>query len=147
MTTQEQLAPALHNAWALNKPSVVEVVTNRHSNVEHHRGIQAAVRQAVAQAALQAAPTPDTSGVLAGATGLAIIVHIFTNARLHAVTSACRFGRSDAAHLPMCCSLPPFRDVVHALLLQHVHTDKFGKGVRHLSRGRGYGITSYTNPA
>lgn len=61
VTTQEQLAPALHNAWALNKPSVVEVVTNRHSNVEHHRGIQAAVRQAVAQAALQAAPTPDTS--------------------------------------------------------------------------------------
>lgn len=55
------LAPALRSAWDLNRHSVVEVITNRETNVEQHRALQAAVRAAVLRAlhaAVLLAPAP-----------------------------------------------------------------------------------------
>ena len=46
----QELTPALHTAWALHRHSVVEVVTARDSNVDHHRQLQAAVQRAVQHA-------------------------------------------------------------------------------------------------
>lgn len=51
------LAPALRSAWDLNRHSVVEVFTNRLTNVDHHRSIQSAVAAAVLRA-LHAAALP-----------------------------------------------------------------------------------------
>ena len=51
------LAPALRSAWDLNRHSVVEVFTNRLTNVNHHRSIQSAVAAAVLRA-LHAASLP-----------------------------------------------------------------------------------------
>jgi isochorismate synthase/2-succinyl-5-enolpyruvyl-6-hydroxy-3-cyclohexene-1-carboxylate synthase/2-succinyl-6-hydroxy-2,4-cyclohexadiene-1-carboxylate synthase/O-succinylbenzoate synthase len=50
VTQQEDLGRALRAAWALNRHSVVEVVTERGANVGHHRAVQEAVRVAVARA-------------------------------------------------------------------------------------------------
>ena len=50
VTSLEELAPALHTAWALHRHSVVEVITARESNVAHHRQLQASVQQAVRHA-------------------------------------------------------------------------------------------------
>lgn len=50
VTERGDLRKALQAAWALNKHSVVEVITNRNSNVTHHRAIQERVRQAVLRA-------------------------------------------------------------------------------------------------
>lgn len=47
MSTPGQLQPALHNAWGLNRHSVVEVVTDRRSNVGIHRSVQASVLRTV----------------------------------------------------------------------------------------------------
>lgn len=46
----DALVPALHSAWALAAPSVVEVVTDRSGNVETHRAIQAACTRAARRA-------------------------------------------------------------------------------------------------
>ena len=45
-----ELRTALRSAWALNRHSVVEVVTDRASNVSRHRTIQAAAQAAMARA-------------------------------------------------------------------------------------------------
>ncbi|KAK9805814.1 hypothetical protein WJX73_002942 [Symbiochloris irregularis] len=50
VTQHAELAPALANAWALNKPSVVEVVTCQQDVVLHHRAIQAEVSRSVRKA-------------------------------------------------------------------------------------------------
>lgn len=50
VTERGDLRKALQAAWTLNKHSVVEVITNRDSNVTHHRSIQERVRQAVLRA-------------------------------------------------------------------------------------------------
>ena len=50
VTQPGELAGALKAARGLNKHSVVEVVTSRESNVQQHRDIQAAIREAVATA-------------------------------------------------------------------------------------------------
>ena len=51
VTAAEDLAGALHSAWALKRHSVLEVITGRDTNVDQHRQLQAAVQQAVHQAA------------------------------------------------------------------------------------------------
>ena len=51
VTAAGDLAGALHSAWALKRHSVLEVITGRDSNVDQHRQLQAAVQQAVHQAA------------------------------------------------------------------------------------------------
>ena len=65
VTDKAELPRALHAAWSLNKASVVEVITNRQANVQHHRAIQAAVAAHVAKAArlLLAAQAAGTAGV------------------------------------------------------------------------------------
>lgn len=50
VTQRGELRKALLAAWALNKHSVVEVITQRDSNVGHHRAIQDRVKQAVLRA-------------------------------------------------------------------------------------------------
>lgn len=44
MTAPGALAPALRAAWGLNRHSVVEVVTDRGTNVELHRLVQVCAR-------------------------------------------------------------------------------------------------------
>ena len=50
VTQRADLSKALKAAWALNKHSIVEVITQRDSNVEHHRRIQNSVKGAVLRA-------------------------------------------------------------------------------------------------
>ena len=50
VTERADLRKALQAAWALNKHSVVEVITQRDSNVGHHRSIQERVRQSLLRA-------------------------------------------------------------------------------------------------
>ncbi|EIE27179.1 Thiamin diphosphate-binding protein, partial [Coccomyxa subellipsoidea C-169] len=50
VTERVDLRKALQAAWALNKHSVVEVITKRDSNVGHHRSIQERVRQSLLRA-------------------------------------------------------------------------------------------------
>jgi hypothetical protein len=64
------LLPALATAWTLNAPSVIEVVTDRRSNVQVHRDLQAQATAAASRALeLRAcAPAhPDGPVILAGA--------------------------------------------------------------------------------
>lgn len=50
VTALGDLAGTLQSAWGLNRHNVVEVITNRNSNVAYHRQIQAAVSAAVSHA-------------------------------------------------------------------------------------------------
>lgn len=50
VNTADTLRTALRSAWGLNRHSVVEVVTDRGSNVDRHRTIQAAAQRAAARA-------------------------------------------------------------------------------------------------
>lgn len=60
VTTAEQLTASLHNAWGLNRHSVVEVITDRTTNVAAHRAVQSEVMQAVHKAyCLATAPVHD----------------------------------------------------------------------------------------
>ena len=63
----DDLCPALRSAWGSNRHSVVEVVTSRTSNVQRHREVQAAVKQAVgrALALLERHPYSVTAGAAA----------------------------------------------------------------------------------
>ena len=66
VTAVQELAGALHAAWALKRHSVLEVITARDSNVDQHRQLQAAVQQAVRQAATLLMPAaPGTPRVIA----------------------------------------------------------------------------------
>lgn len=56
VTERGDLRKALQAAWALNKHSVVEVITQRDSNVTHHRRIQERVRRAVLSALRAVSP-------------------------------------------------------------------------------------------
>ncbi|GIL93104.1 hypothetical protein Vretifemale_20563 [Volvox reticuliferus] len=83
VTTPEGLVPALQAAWGINRHSVVEVITDRSTNVELHRRIQAAALRAAQHChwlaskldvavsssapSLSLAPVPDSVGQLAEA--------------------------------------------------------------------------------
>ncbi|GIL50277.1 hypothetical protein Vafri_6487 [Volvox africanus] len=83
VSTPGDLLPALQAAWGLNRHSVVEVTTDRSTNVELHRRIQAAALRAAQHcyrltsklgaavssfsSSLSLAPVPDPAGQLAEA--------------------------------------------------------------------------------
>ncbi|KXZ52491.1 hypothetical protein GPECTOR_9g535 [Gonium pectorale] len=73
VTASEGLAPALQAAWGLNRHSVVEVITDRTTNVELHRTIQAAALRAAqhvyALAALSSAASSSSTSAAAAAAG------------------------------------------------------------------------------
>lgn len=79
VTAADQLATALHNAWGLNRHSVVEVITDRTDNVVVHKAIQAQVSRAVrhayslAAAAAPLAAGPGAAGVAGSASGASAI--------------------------------------------------------------------------
>ena len=47
VSTPEELRRALTSAWALNRHSVIEAITDRVGNVERHREVQGAVKRAL----------------------------------------------------------------------------------------------------
>ncbi|KAK9806829.1 hypothetical protein WJX72_004058 [[Myrmecia] bisecta] len=78
VTQQSELGPALAGAWGLNRHSVVEVVTDRTTNVDYHRQIQQAVARTTRRALKAAAPLVSASSLRlllnsAGCPGLRVL--------------------------------------------------------------------------
>lgn len=62
MTSAAALGQALRSAWGLNRHSVVEVMTSRAANVDHHKQIQAAVARAAQHAYAACTALPGSIG-------------------------------------------------------------------------------------
>eukprot|EP00887_Chlorella_sp_A99_P005642 scaffold1.g5642.t1 len=67
VTATVELEPALASAWGLNRHSVIEVITDRGSNLDKHRAVQAEVQRAMhAALALVQAPAVAAGTAAAG---------------------------------------------------------------------------------
>ncbi|GFR45865.1 hypothetical protein Agub_g7316 [Astrephomene gubernaculifera] len=88
VTTSEGLAPALQAAWGLNRHSVVEVVTERSSNVELHRVVQAAALRAAKHAQFLATRCSTAAAGTALGAAAATALPVAPSAPSAAVTAA-----------------------------------------------------------
>ena len=71
MSSTAELEPALRTAWGVNRHSVIEVVTDRGSNLDRHRQVQAAVQAVVGRVLDLLAPLgPAAAPAPGGATEL-----------------------------------------------------------------------------